>query len=188
MASKSTSEIAWIGSLSILLLITSGVVTGPLFDRGYLKPLMVVGTFLIVFGYMMTSLCTQYWQLILAQGICAGVGSGLLYVPALAFVTTSFSTKRPIAVGLTTTGPSIGGLAFPIMTRKLLPQIGFAWTTRVMAFVLLALSSIALSILARAPVIRNRPRNLLDLGAFREIPFIFMCFMFFCHFLSFCKY
>jgi MFS family permease len=89
---------------------------------------MVVGTILVVFGYMMTSLCNEYYQFALAQGVCAGLGSGLLYVPALAFVSTSFTTKRPIAVGLTNTSASISGIIFPILFRELLPQIGFPWT------------------------------------------------------------
>lgn len=164
-----------------------GAVTGPLFDRGYLKPLMIVGCILLVLAYMMTSLCSEYYQFMLAQGVCAGIGSGLLYVPALAFVNVSFTTKRPIAVGLTTTGASTGGIVFPILFRELLPQIGFPWTVRVIAFVQLGLAIIGLMILADAPVVKNKPRQLIDTDAFKEVPFLFMCLMFFCHFLSFCK-
>ena len=149
---------------------------------------MGVGTVVVVFGYMMTSLCTEYYQFILAHGVCAGLGSGLLYVPALAFVSTSFTTKRPMAVGLTNTGASIGGIIFPILFRKLVPQIGFPWTVRIMAFLQLGLACAALAILLNAPIIKNKPRSLIDVTALKEIPFIVICFMFFCHFLSFCKY
>ena len=36
---------------------------------GYLRVLLIVGSFGIVFGHMMLSLCTTYWQALLAQGI-----------------------------------------------------------------------------------------------------------------------
>lgn len=57
---------------------------------------------------MMLSLCTEYWQVFLAQGLVVGFGGGLIYIPAIALVTTQFTTKRPIAVGLASSGSSIG--------------------------------------------------------------------------------
>ncbi len=41
---------------------------------------MIVGTLILVFGTMMTSISTQYYQYILAQGILTGVGIGTVYV------------------------------------------------------------------------------------------------------------
>lgn len=64
----------------------------------------------MVIGLMMTSLCTEFWQLLLAQGVAFGVGSGLIYIPGLALVTTLFTTKKPFAVGLLSTGTSVGML------------------------------------------------------------------------------
>lgn len=57
---------------------------------------------------MMLSICSEYWQIFLAQGIVVGFGGGMLYIPAIALVTTQFSTKRPLAVGLASSGSSIG--------------------------------------------------------------------------------
>lgn len=57
---------------------------------------------------MMLSLCNQYYQVVLAQGLCTGLGGGLIYVPALAIVSSQFSTKRPLAVGIASTGSNIG--------------------------------------------------------------------------------
>nr|POE77889.1 leporins efflux protein lepc [Quercus suber] len=60
---------------------------------------------------MMLSLCQEYWQVFLAQGLVVGFGGGMLYIPAIALVTTQFTTKRPIAVGLASSGSSIGRFA-----------------------------------------------------------------------------
>jgi hypothetical protein len=39
-----------------------GALTGGLYDAGYFRELLWVGSFLIVFGQMMLSLCTEFWQ------------------------------------------------------------------------------------------------------------------------------
>lgn len=71
---------------------------------------MVLGVFMAVLGMMMLSLSTKYYQIFLAQGVCFGIGSGLVYVPALAFVNVSFSKNRALVIGIVTGGASIGEL------------------------------------------------------------------------------
>ncbi|KAF2178963.1 hypothetical protein K469DRAFT_731386 [Zopfia rhizophila CBS 207.26] len=97
----------------------------------------------------MLSLSKEYWQIVLAQGFCVGIGAGLVYVPALAIVATQFTTKRPMAVGIASAGSSIGGIIFPIMFRRLQPRVGFGWAVRSIAFINLGLSALALAILSR---------------------------------------
>lgn len=60
--SQSPSSISWVGSVQATLIVMVGVVTGPLVDLGYLRVLITVGMTLVVFGVMMTSLATQYYQ------------------------------------------------------------------------------------------------------------------------------
>lgn len=108
LASSSASDISWIGTVQGFLLVVVGVVTGPLYDMGYLHALVYLGTFFIVFGLMMASLSTQYYQVLLSLGICVGLGSGCLFVPSVAIVSTYFSTKRAAATGLTAAGGSLG--------------------------------------------------------------------------------
>ena len=67
-----------------------------------------MGTFLVVFGMMMLSLCSAYWQVVLTQGICVGLGSGLVSVPSIAVVTAAFSKKRAIAVGVVSSASNLG--------------------------------------------------------------------------------
>lgn len=43
-----------------------GIISGPLVDSGYIRSLTVVGSFLTVFGMMMTSLATNYYQVCLS--------------------------------------------------------------------------------------------------------------------------
>ncbi|OGM47169.1 MFS monocarboxylate transporter [Aspergillus bombycis] len=110
LSTSSPSRIAWVGTIQAFFLISTGVITGPLFDRGYLHHLMIAGCFLTTLGLMLLSLSTEYYQVFLSQGVCYGVGSGLIYVPALSLVSTRFTTRGGIAVGLVTSGASIGTL------------------------------------------------------------------------------
>ena len=108
--SESSSNISWIGSLQACLLIFVGVFTGPLFDLGYLRLLICSGTVALVLGMMMTSLCTQYWQFVLAQGLVVGLGCGLQFVPGIALLPSYFSGKRALAQGIAASGSSLGEL------------------------------------------------------------------------------
>ena len=86
LAHSSPSAISWIGTIQGWLLILVGVLSGPLFDLGYFRSMLFFGNFLVVLGIMMLSLATKYWHVFLAQGLCMGLGAGLLYVPSLALV------------------------------------------------------------------------------------------------------
>ena len=78
---KTSSNISWIGSIQALMVLMVGAFTGPIYDRGYLRPLLLVGSFFIVFGHMMLSLTHTFWQALLAQGFVIGIGGGLLFRP-----------------------------------------------------------------------------------------------------------
>lgn len=67
----------------------------------------------MVFGMMMVSLCTQYWQLILAQGIVVGIGGGCLFVPSVAILPTYFSTRMAFTIGVAGSGSGIGESCYP---------------------------------------------------------------------------
>lgn len=96
------------------------VYSGPLYDWGYLRPLIGVGCFMLVLGMFMTSLCTQYWQVILAQGLFMGLGLGCLFTPTAGLIASYFSKKRGIALGIASSGTAIGRLAF--LTISLSPN------------------------------------------------------------------
>jgi MFS family permease len=57
---------------------------------------------------MMTSLSNQYYQIFLAQGICTGLGAGMMFVPSIAIVSTYFEKNRAFAIGVGASGSSFG--------------------------------------------------------------------------------
>lgn len=102
------SSIAWIGSTQLFLSMLIGLFAGRLLDTGYARLVFVVGSFLEVFGMLMTSVCHQHWQLLLSQGICVGIGSGLLGQTSLVVIPLYFKSRRMIAIGIAATGASLG--------------------------------------------------------------------------------
>ncbi|AEO60318.1 hypothetical protein MYCTH_2022670, partial [Thermothelomyces thermophilus ATCC 42464] len=167
---KTPSQISWVGSFQACLLLIVGVATGPLFDLGYFYLLLWTGSILVVLGLMMTSLCTKYWQVMLAQGLVLGLGFGCLSVPSVAIVSTYFSNKKAFATGVAATGSSIGGVIYTSTFSRLQPRIGFPWATRVMGFIALAGLAVACAVL-RVRVLPRSVRRLLEPRAFLEVPY-----------------
>ncbi|KAI5375650.1 hypothetical protein CUC08_Gglean011981 [Alternaria sp. MG1] len=138
LPSSSPSAISWIGTVQAWLLIVIGVLSGPLFDLGYFRSMLLVGNVLVVLGIMMLSLSTKYWQVFLSQGLCMGLGAGLLYIPSLAMVGVWFSKKRAVALGIVMSGIAVGGVIYIIMFDHLVRTAGFPWAIRAIGFVALA--------------------------------------------------
>lgn len=170
LADSSPSDISWIGSIQAFLLMFVGAITGSIYDAGYVHSLMLVGSFLVVFGQMMLSLATSYYQVVLAQAICIGIGCGCLFVPGVAILSTYFSTKIATAMGLAASGSSLGGVIYPIVFHRLQPTIGFPWATRVIGFIALFGLGIA-NLTLRVRTIPDSRRKFLDLPAFKEPPY-----------------
>jgi len=168
---QSSSNIAWIGSIHAYCLLVVGLISGPLYDRGWFRELLISGSFLVTFGFMMLSLAHDYWQVILAQGFCIGIGAGLLFVPSLAVLPAYFSTRLGLAMGLAASGSSLGGVIYPIVFYRLIDTVGFGWGVRTIGFISFAtlLVPIFFMRMGAKPV---KPRAVLDWGAFTDWPFV----------------
>lgn len=172
--------ISWIGSVQICLVYLVGTFSGRALDAGYFHAVLGLGS-LQVFGIFMTSISTQYWQLFLAQGICKGLGDGLVFCPTVSLVATYFSKKRSLAMAVTASGGATGGIIFPLIAQQLLPKIGFGWTVRVMGFVVLFNAVVSMTI-ARVRLPPRRAGPLIEWAAFREPSYTLFCFAMFFNF------
>lgn len=163
----SRSDISWIGSVQIFLLFFIGTFSGRALDYGLFRITFGTGVVLQLLGIFTLSVCTKYYQIFLAQGICIGIGDGLMFCPTIALVSTYFSKRKSVAVAIVACGSSTGGLIFPAMVRELLPQVGFGWTVRALAFVQLGLNVVALAFL-RTRVPPRKSGSIVDWSAFKE--------------------
>lgn len=161
------STISWIGSITVFLTFFIGAFTGRLVDAGFLRPVLITGTALVALGIFSASAATEYWQLLLAQGLTMGLGNGLLFCSAITTVATYFSTRRSFAIGLSASGSVTGGLIYPAMARQLLPTAGFGWTLRAMGFVMVGTMTFVIFFM-RSRLPPRRSGSFIEPSAFKE--------------------
>ena len=123
-----------------------------------------------VFGVFMTSLATKYWQVFLAQGICIGIGDGLVFCPALSLLSTYFSERRGLAIAIAASGTATGGLIYPAIVEKMLPTAGFPWTIRTQGFVMLAIHSVAFTF-TKTRLPPRKAGALVEWAAFKDLTY-----------------
>ncbi|KAJ4366305.1 hypothetical protein N0V83_007941 [Neocucurbitaria cava] len=130
----SESTISWIFSLYVFLSFFCGLQIGPIFDAHGPKLLVLAGSILICASNLLLGECTKYWHFLIVFGILGGLGTSLIFSPAFAAVSHFFHLKRGNATGIAAAGGSLGGVIFPLALQKLLPEVGFAWATRIIGF------------------------------------------------------
>lgn len=148
--------------MQAFLILASNIVAGPLQDKYGPKPLMLTFAILFSFSCMMISLCHEWWQLFLAQGILQGIALSLGFAPPMACAVVWFKHKSPIAVAVIVSGSSIGGVVWPIITNALLDHVGFGWTWRAIGFIVLGLLIIATTLVSQPSIIPAGANNKQD--------------------------
>ncbi|EED14229.1 MFS monocarboxylate transporter, putative [Talaromyces stipitatus ATCC 10500] len=135
----SNSDIGWIGAINNFLIFAGSVVTGRILDMFGPVVMLWFGSVTTVFSIMMISLCKEYWQFILSQGVLLGIGNTLLLCPAVALVGQYFKKRLALAVGVTIAGSSLGGVIWPVVVHALIqkPGVGFGWTLRIAGFIMI---------------------------------------------------
>ncbi|KAI9840705.1 MAG: hypothetical protein M1838_003939 [Thelocarpon superellum] len=168
----SPSTVAWIPALQTFMMFLGGPFIGKIYDNYGPRWILLFGSFMHVFGLMMTSLSTEYYQFILSQGICSPIGASCIFYTALGCTPTWFFRRRAFAFGIVASGSSLGGVIFPIMVQRLVNNVGFPWTMRASAFLILGLLVIAnLTVRSRIPPVKKPVSVLEFLVPFTELPF-----------------
>ncbi|KAG7097473.1 hypothetical protein E1B28_004816 [Marasmius oreades] len=168
-------DISWIGSLQLSFILLTGCVSGPFFDAGYFKSLIAGGGILYVFMLFMTSISTEFYQFILAQGIGVGLSAGMLFTPSLSVLAHHFKRYRSIVFGIFAGGASVGGAVLPIAVQRLLREVGFPWTMRILAFfVLFCVSAGFLCCGPRLPP--RQGSRVLDVRVFKSVSYSLLVF------------
>jgi len=166
----SASDVPWIVSVQIFLLSFIGAFSGRAMDVGYYRQTIICGSLLQLVGVFTISVSTSYWKVFLAQGICGGIGDGLVFCPTVALISTYFTKKRALALTLTLSGSSTGGIIFPLIAQQLQPKVGFPWTVRVMGFVML-FNVAVIFLFARTRIPPRTTGPFFELAAFKELSY-----------------
>ncbi|KAK0725173.1 putative diphthamide synthesis protein-domain-containing protein [Lasiosphaeris hirsuta] len=162
LSQHSDSEIGWIFSLYLFIVFFVGIQVGPIFDHYGGRMLIATGS------------------IILTYSVLGGLGGALLNAPAYGAIAHFFNVRRGLATGIATTSGGIGGIVFPLILQQMLPNLGFAWSCRILALIMLGLAIPAnLFIKTRLPPARDADGNVKvtsvwpDLAIFNDSRFAF---------------
>ena len=150
------------------------IVVSPLVDKGHFRFCFNGGSLLLFLSVLLNSFCKQWWQLILVQGVMTGAAMGLAFGSGVVCLMSYFSKRMGLATGIAAAGSSTGGVVFPLIAEKLIFKIGYAWTMRVLALVVL-LTLIPANIIARQrPAMKKKGPPQMDWGVFSDVPFMLL--------------
>ncbi|GAB7364639.1 hypothetical protein MBLNU230_g5442t1 [Neophaeotheca triangularis] len=152
LSNFSEGEIGWVFSVYIFLSFFCGVQIGPVFDAYGPRWIVVAGTVCLLLSAFLMGSSSQYWHFMLTFGILGGVGTSLIFTPAVSALGHWFNARRANATGIAAAGGSLGGVIFPLMLQQLFPKVGWGWSLRILGFIFLVLLIVAnLTIRSRLP-------------------------------------
>ncbi|KAJ7628741.1 MFS general substrate transporter [Roridomyces roridus] len=169
-------------AMSMALTFGLAIFMGRLFDNGWFAlPAALASVCLIVFTILIGE-CVEFWQFLLCQGFAVGLACGVIFGPTLAIVSHWFKRRRSTALGIVAAGSSGRWIIVPILVQRLIPQIGFRWTLRVLALFLFFTTGIMNLCLRRRLDPIHTSGGIFNFAAFKSKPFylytlaVFVCF------------
>jgi len=148
----SRTTIATAGATLLLARGLAGPFIGPLWDRYGPKRFMVVGAAVIgaalIYGYFIKATPHLYVMLLMMAAGLTFAGMG----PAAYLASSWFTSKRGIAMGIVTTGTSLGGMIFSPISTKLIASYGWR-----MAMIIYAVFAFVVFMPLMYFFIKNRP-------------------------------
>ena len=110
-------------------------VSGWATDRYGPRRVVAIGAVILGLGWTGFGLSHELWQVYLTLGVVAAVGMSATWVPCNATVVRWFVRRRGTAVGVASSGGSIGNLVVPPVAAGLVAVVGWRATIPVMAVV-----------------------------------------------------
>ncbi|KAK9965158.1 hypothetical protein ABG768_004266 [Culter alburnus] len=138
---------AWVGSLvSGVGLIASPICSACVVNFGA-RPVTIFSGVMVSGGLMLSAFAPNVQFLIFSYGIVVGLGCGLVYAATVTITCQYFDKRRGLALGIVTTGTSIGGFLYATAQNEFIALFGLDGC-------LLLIGCFALNIIACAGLMR----------------------------------
>ncbi|XP_022597992.1 monocarboxylate transporter 9-like isoform X2 [Seriola dumerili] len=138
---------AWVGSL----VGGVGLIVGPVCSVCVVnfgaRPVTVFSGVMVAGGLMLSSFAPNVPFLIFSYGLVVGVGVGLLYAATLTITCLYFDKRRGLALGIVSSGTSVGGFLYATLQSELIELLGLDGC-------LLIIGALALNVVACAGPMR----------------------------------
>ena len=102
-----------------------GFPAGRLTDRWGPRVVVAAGGLFLGVALAGMALVTRLWEPYLLYGVVAAIGMGTAYVPCNTTVVKWFVARRGLAVGIASSGGSLGTFALPLLAQLLIDAIGW---------------------------------------------------------------
>jgi MFS family permease len=150
----SRSSLAGAFSLYAFGYCVFGFPAGRLTDRWGPRVVITVGAVFLTAAFAGMSLVSQLWQPYVLYGLVAALGMGTAYVPCNSTVVKWFARRRGLAVGIASSGGSVGTFVLPPVAQTLVASVG--WRT---AYVVFGVAVFAI-LTSVATVMRRDPESM----------------------------
>nr|XP_056706055.1 monocarboxylate transporter 9 [Euleptes europaea] len=138
---------AWVGSLASGVGLLASPVCSTCVSAFGARPVTIFSSFMVAGGLMMSSFAPNIYFLFFSYGILVGLGCGLLYTATVTITCQYFDKRRGLALGLISTGSSVGLFIYAALQRKLIELYGLEGC-------LLIVGALSLNILACGSLMR----------------------------------
>ncbi|RVX72955.1 hypothetical protein B0A52_03308 [Exophiala mesophila] len=92
---------------------------------------MYFGAVCFAGGFIAASFASEFWHLVLSQGIMVGVGTGFIWMPATPLLPQWFRRNRSLAQGISAGGSGVGGIIWSFSTVPMIENLGLGWALRI---------------------------------------------------------
>lgn len=140
-------QTAWVGSLASGVGLLASPVCSLCVSSFGARPVTIFSGFMVAGGLMLSSFAPNIYFLFFSYGIVVGLGCGLLYTATVTITCQYFDSRRGLALGLISTGSSVGLFIYAALQRLLIEFYGLDGC-------LLIVGALALNILACGSLMR----------------------------------
>ena len=150
--------------ITVFLYFGSALLSGRLYDRFGIVPLLVIGGALFVSGLVATSYVSVLWHGYVLYGVGLGFGGGLFNAPLFALVALWFDRHRAMAQGIVATGSGLGTMIYVPFAQRLLAEFGWRVGMRWLALIAIVVLVFGLLVIRQPPRVHmGSPRRHLSL-------------------------
>lgn len=172
---NTTSQgIAMIGTLATTFTYLLGAFSGRFADRAGYRISAVLGAVIMGAGLIGASFAKSLSTLYICQGVVLGVGSSLVYLPAVSCPAHWFERYRSIAIGIVVCGSGLGGLVLGPLTEFMISRVGVQWTLRFQGILcLVGIGGSGMLLKTRVRKVAGQSKRMpMDFTICKEIPFL----------------
>nr|XP_045596429.1 monocarboxylate transporter 14-like [Procambarus clarkii] len=121
----SAASTSWIASILVGVTLGSGPIAGMLVNKMGCRVVTVAGALLASLALFLSIFAPNVETLYVTIGLGAGLGFGLIYLPAIVCVTGYFEKRRSFATGIAVCGSGIGTFAFSPLVEYLINELSW---------------------------------------------------------------